>query len=147
MQNIEKLKILVVHGEGMDMRGKTQIDVFGPMTLPEYDEHIRRYAVELNVDVEIFHSNVESEVINKFREAEARGFHAAIFNPAGYMSGRPAMTAVIGGLRFPTIEVHISNPARRGKFSEIAGVARGVVTGFGIFGYYLTLRGLKELVR
>ena len=25
-------------------------------------------------------------------------------------------------------------------------MARGVVTGFGIFGYYLALRGLKELL-
>jgi 3-dehydroquinate dehydratase-2 len=139
-------KILIVHGEGMDMRGKTQIDVFGPMTLPEYDEHIRRYAADLGMEVEIFHSNVESEVINKFRDAEERGFNAAIFNPAGYMFGRPDLNAAIAGLRFPTIEVHISNPARRGKFSEFAAVARGVVTGFGIFGYYLALRGLKEIL-
>ena len=139
-------RILIMHGEGMDMRGKTQLDIFGTMTLPEYDEHIRRYAVELGVEVEIFHSNVEAEVINKFREADERGFDAAIFNPAGYMSGRPALTSAIAGLRLPTIEVHVSNPARRGKFSEIAGVARGVVTGFGIFGYYVALRGLKEIL-
>src|SRR5438034_3760735 len=139
-------KILCVHGEGMDMRGKTQIDVFGPMTLPEYDEHIKKYANELGMELEIFHSNVEAEVISKFREANDRGFDAAIFNPAGYMSGRPALTAAIAELRFPTIEVHISNPARRAKFSEIAGVARGVVTGFGVFGYYLALRGLKEIL-
>ena len=36
------LKVLVVHGEGMNMRGTAQVDIFGPMTLPEYDEHIRR---------------------------------------------------------------------------------------------------------
>ena len=34
-------KILVLHGAGMDMRGKSQIDVFGPMTLPEYEDRIR----------------------------------------------------------------------------------------------------------
>jgi 3-dehydroquinate dehydratase II len=137
-------RILIMHGEGMDMRGKTQIDVFGPMTLPQYDEHIRRYADELGLQVEIFHSNLESDVIGKFREADQRGFDAAIFNPAGYMSGRPELISVIAQLRMPTIEVHISNPARRGKFSEVAAVARGVVTGFGVFGYYVALRGLKE---
>src|SRR5262245_11914640 len=137
-------KILIVHGEGMDMRGKTQIDIFGPMTLPEYDDHIRRYAAELGMEIEIFHSNIESEVIAKFNDAGDRGFDAAIFNPAGYMSGRPLLNAAIAELRIPTIEVHISNPARRGKFSEIAAVARGVVTGFGVFGYYIALRGLKE---
>jgi 3-dehydroquinate dehydratase-2 len=139
-------KILIVHGEGMEMRGKTQIDVFGPMTLPEYDEHIRKYAADLDMDIEIFHSNIESEVIHKFRQADERGFDAAIFNPAGYMSGRPTLIAAIAELRYPTIEVHISNPARRSKFSEVAGATRGVVTGFGVFGYYLALRGLKEIL-
>ena len=42
-------KILVIHGAGMNMRGKVQLDVFGPMTLPEYDERIRGYAKELGV--------------------------------------------------------------------------------------------------
>jgi hypothetical protein len=31
-------KVLVIHRAGMNMRGKVQLDVFGPMTLPEYDE-------------------------------------------------------------------------------------------------------------
>ena len=31
-------KILVVHGAGMNMRGKVGIETFGPMTLPEYDQ-------------------------------------------------------------------------------------------------------------
>jgi 3-dehydroquinate dehydratase-2 len=62
-------KILIVHGAGMNMRGKVQTEIFGPMTLPEYDERIRGFAAELGLDVEIFRSNVEGEVINKFYEA------------------------------------------------------------------------------
>ena len=139
-------KILVVHGAGMNMRGKAQIDVFGPMTLPQYDENIRKYAAELGVEVEIFHSNVEGEVINKFYEAHDRGIDAAIINPAGYSTGHPALMAAISQVRFPTFELHISNPARRGRISEIGTVARGVVTGFGIFGYYVALRGIKEML-
>lgn len=137
-------KFLVIHGAGMNMRGKAQIDVFGPMTLPQYDEHIRQYAKELGVEVEIFHSNIEGEVINKLYEAHDRGVDACVINPAGYTTGHPALMAAIGQVKFPTIELHISNPARRGRISEVGGVVRGVVTGFGIYGYYLALRGLKE---
>lgn len=140
------LKILIVHGAGMNMRGKAQLDIFGPMTLTEYDEHIRKYAAELNIEVEIFHSNVEGEVINKFYQAHDRGVDAAIINPAGYTTGYPALMAAIAQVRFPTIELHISNPARRGRESEIARVCRGVVTGFGIYGYYLALAGLRDLL-
>ena len=137
-------KVLVIHGAGMNMRGKSQIDVFGPMTLPEYDQHIRRYASELAVEVEIYHSNIEGEVINKLYAAHDGGTDAAIINPAGYTTGHPALAAAIGQVRFPVFELHISNPARRGRVSEIAPACRGVLTGFGILGYYLALRGIKE---
>jgi 3-dehydroquinate dehydratase-2 len=139
-------KVLIVHGAGMNMRGKAQIDVFGPMLLPEYDEHIRKYAAELGVEVEIFHSNIEGEVINKFYDAHERGVDAAIINPAGYTTGHPALMAAIAQVNFPTIELHISNPARRGRESEIARVVRAVITGCGIFGYNLAMRGILDML-
>ncbi len=139
-------KVLIVHGMGMNMRGKVQTDVFGPMTLPEYDEHIQKYAAELGIEVELFHSNIEGEVINKFYETHDRRVDAALINPAGYSTGHPALAAAIAQVGFPTIEVHISNPARRGGVSEIARVCRSTVTGFGIFGYYMALRGVREML-
>ena len=78
------MKILVIHGCGMNMRGKVQVDVFGPMLLPEYDEHIRKFAQSLKVEVDIFHSNVEGEVIDKLYEGHESGVDGAIINPAGY---------------------------------------------------------------
>jgi len=139
-------KLLVIHGAGMNMRGKVQLDVFGPMKLPEYDEHIRKYAKELGFEVEIFHSNIEGEVINKFYEAEEKSFDACIINPAGYSSGYRALYAAMSQVKFPSIELHISNPARRGGQSEVAKVARGVITGFGIFGYWMAMRGLQDIL-
>jgi 3-dehydroquinate dehydratase II len=139
-------KVLIIHGAGMNMRGKIQIDVFGTMTLPEYNEQIHKYASELGIEVEIFHSNIEGEVVNKFYEAHDRGVDAALINPAGYTAGHPALVAAIAQVGFPTIEVHISNPARRGGVSEIARVCRSTVTGFGIFGYYMALRGVREML-
>jgi 3-dehydroquinate dehydratase-2 len=139
-------KILVIHGAGMNMRGKVQTDIFGPMTLPEYDERIRGYAKELGVEIEIFHSNLEGEVINRLYAANDQGFDAAIFNPAGFGRGYPALVAAISQVKFPTIELHMSNPVRRGPASETATVSHGMVTGFGIVGYYLGLRGLRDML-
>src|SRR5262245_33897642 len=116
------------------------------MTLPEYDERIRGYARELGVEVEIFHSNIEGEVINKLYEANDHGVDAAIVNPAGHSRGYPALVAAIGQVRFPVIEVHISNPLRRGPASDTAPVSQGMVTGFGVAGYALALRGIQELL-
>ena len=137
-------KILVIHGAGMNMRGKVQTEIFGTMTLAEYDTHIRGYANELGVDIEIFHSNIEGEVVNRIYAANDQGFDAAIFNPAGFSRGYPALTAAIGQVKFPTMEVHISNPLRRGPASDTVQVSLGIVAGFGVAGYYLALRGLRD---
>jgi 3-dehydroquinate dehydratase-2 len=140
-------KILVIHGAGMNMRGKVQTEIFGPMTLPQYDEHIRGYAAELGVEAEICHSNIEGEVINRLYAANDQGFDAAIFNPAGFSRGYPALVAAISQVKFPVIELHMSNPVRRGPVSETATVSQGMVTGFGILGYYLGLRGLRDTLK
>ena len=139
-------KILIVHGAGMNMRGKVQTEIFGPMTLPEYDERIRGYAAELGLDIEIFHSNLEGEVINKFYEADDKGYDAALFNPAAFGSGYPALVAAISQVKFLTIEVHISNPIRRGPASETARVSHGIVAGFGLPGYYVALLGVRDML-
>ena len=138
-------KLLVIHGAGMNMRGKSQLDVFGPMTLAQYDEHLRKYAAELGVELEIFHSNVEGEVIDKLYAAHDAGITGCVINPAGFTVGYGALNNAISQVGFPTIEVHVSNPALRGRISDVGRHARGVVTGFGIFGYYLAMRGLLEI--
>lgn len=138
------MKVLVIHGAGMNMRGKSQVEIFGPMTLPEYDTRIRAYAEGLGIEVEIFHSNIEGEVINRLFAAHDEGIAGAIINPAGYAVGYPTLVAAIGSVGYPTIEVHISNPARRGRVSEVAPSCLGSVTGLGIAGYAHALRGLQE---
>jgi 3-dehydroquinate dehydratase-2 len=140
-------KVLVIHGCGMNMRGKVQIDVFGPMLLSEYDSHIRKYAQELGIEVDIFHSNIEGEVINKLYAAHESGVNAAVINPAGFSTGHPALCAAINQVKFPTIELHVSNPAKRGNISDVGRVARGVITGFGVYGYYMALRGILDICK
>ena len=139
-------KILVVHGLGMSMRGKVLVERFRPSVLADYERKIAEFASELGIDVETFSSNIEGEVIDKIYEAHDGDVDAAVINPAGYMIGYPGLVAAIGQVRFPTIEVHVTNPASRGSVSDIATACRGVVTGFGQFGYYLAMRGALNLV-
>ena len=94
------------------------------------------------MEVEIFHSNIEGEVVNKLYEAHEGGeVAAALFNPAAYSSGHPGVVAAIAQVDFPVYEIHISNPASRGGRSDVAGVCKGVITGFGLYGYRLGMLG------
>ena len=139
-------KILVIHGAGMNMRGKVMVEVFGPLSLAEYDKKIQAYASEIGVEVETFQSNIVGEVVNRIYEAHDGDIDAMVINPSGYLTGHPTLAGAIRQVRFPAIEVHVSNPANRGTVSEIAPACRGVVTGFGIFTYYLALRAAASLL-
>ena len=80
-----------------------------------------------------------------YKRQHIDGYDAAIINPAGYSTGHPALCAAISQVEFPTLEVHISNPAARGNISEISPVCKGVITGFGLYGYFIGLKAIKEL--
>ncbi len=140
-------KFLVIHGAGMNMRGKAQIEVFGPMTLPEYDVQLRKYAEQLGVELDIFHSNSEGAVVDRIYAAHGTGLGGCIINPAGFSVGYGALNSAITQVDFPTVEVHISNPAVRGRISDVGRHTKAVITGFGIFGYSLAMQGLLELGR
>ena len=71
-------KVLVIQGAGMNMRGKVQLETFGPMTLEQINEQILSYAEGLGMDIELIHSNVEGEVVNALYDAHDRDFDAAL---------------------------------------------------------------------
>ena len=141
-------KVLVVHGAGMNMRGKAQVEVFGTMTLDGYNERIRAYADALGIAVSFFHSNIEGEVCDALYAAfEGDGedeISGCIINPADYMTNQGPLRAAVARMRFPVIEVHLSNPAARGLVSTLQAVCKASICGFGIDGYRLALDALKN---
>ena len=137
-------KILVIHGAGMNMRGKVDVETFGPMTLPEYDTKIQGYAKELGVEVKCFHSNVEGEVADAIYASHDDGTDAIIINPAGFNQGVPVLIGALRQVNVPSTEVHITNPTTRGGASVVLPVCKRSVYGFGIYGYYLAMKGAIE---
>ena len=138
-------KVLVIQGAGMNMRGKAQVEIFGSTTLDEINEQILAYAEGLGLEVELFHSNLEGEVVNALYDAHDRDFDAALINPAGYTTGSGLLAGAISQVTFPVIEVHVSNPTSRGTVSTVLPVCKGSVYGFGVYGYRLALEGVKQL--
>ena len=139
------VKVLVIQGAGMNMRGKAQIETFGPMTLEEINEQIEGYAEGLGMDIELMHSNLEGEVINALYDAHDRDFDGALINPAGYTTTTGPIKAAIAQVKYPVIEVHASNPTSRGTVSQVLPVCKGAVYGFGVYGYRMALEALKQI--
>jgi 3-dehydroquinate dehydratase II len=141
------MKILVIHGAGMNMRGKVQQEIFGKMQLPEYENNIREYAKALGIEVSFFHSNIEGEVVNALYEAFDSNIVGCVINPAGYTMVTGPLRAAVAQMKFPVVEVHLSNPTARGTVSVFQPVCKASVYGFGIESYRHALTGLKALLK
>lgn len=142
------MKILVIQGAGMNMRGKVEVETFGPLTLEQINDQIRGYARELGVSVDFFHSNIEGEVCEALYAAhEDPEVIAALINPAGYMRTTGPLPNAIRQVRLPVIEVHVSNPVARGVASNTLPSCKGSVTGFGSLSYKFALAAACELVK
>lgn len=138
-------KVLIIQGAGMNMRGKVQVDVFGTATLEHMNDQIKGYADALDIEIEIFHSNIEGEVVNALYDAHEREFSAAVINPAGYTTTTGSLRGAISQVGFPVIEVHVTNPTSRGTVSTVQPVCQASIYGFGLYGYALALEGIKNV--
>jgi 3-dehydroquinate dehydratase-2 len=88
----------------------------------------------------------ESTFLGWLHDADADGL---LLNPGAWTHTSVAVRDAAAQLSAPFVEVHLSNPLAREEFrhtSYTAGLAAGVVAGFGIDSYRLALRGLRSRI-
>ena len=141
------MRILIINGPNINMLGKREPNVYGVMTMEDIHKQMKVVADQNNVDIEFFQSNLEGEIIDKIQEClgDADGI---IINPAGYSHTSVAIRDAIAAVNLPTIEVHISNIARREEFRQkslISAVTAGQVIGFGPIGYHLAMIAMLQI--
>jgi 3-dehydroquinate dehydratase-2 len=144
----KKKKILVLNGPNLNLLGKRQPEIYGRLTLEQISKKIHALAKELGVEVEIWQSNSEGELVGWIQDAPKQ-FGAIVINPAAYTHSSVAIRDAITAVGIPTIEIHISNIYKREEFrkhSYIAAAAVGQITGFGVQSYLLGLRAAVEQI-
>ncbi len=143
------MKILVVHGPNLQLLGVREKEVYGDARLEEINAKLKTIAAEEGMDIEIFQSNHEGEIVDKIGRAMG-DCDAILINPAAYTHTSVAIRDAILSVKIPAIEVHLSNIYAREEFrhtSLIAPVAVGQVSGFGAQSYYLGLRAAAAFLR
>lgn len=142
-------KILVIHGPNLNLLGKREPDVYGKDTIEEINKKLHRIAKEKGVDIDIFQSNHEGEIVDKIGTAK-NVYRALLINPAAYTHTSVAIRDAILATGIPTVEVHLSNIYSREEFrhtSLIAAVAVGQISGFGVDSYIYGLEAAIRLVK
>lgn len=140
------MKILIINGVNMNMLGIREPEKYGSVTLKELEKELYAFSFELGVDIEAFQSNHEGEIVEKIHSAY-NNFDGIIINPGAYTHTSIAIRDAIAAVNIPTVEIHITNIHAREEFrqkSVIAPVCMAQISGFGLNGYKLGLRGLVD---
>jgi len=138
------MRIAVIHGPNLRLLGSREPHVYGRATLEEIDLSLHSLARELGVELEVFQSNHEGEILDFLEEVQSR-VKGILINPGGLTHTSVSLRDGLVGIGLPVVEVHLSNPTAREGFrhrSFIAPISLGTVAGFGKNSYLLALRGL-----
>lgn len=138
--------ILVLHGPNLNLLGTREPEVYGRDTLSDVNQTLTEMAAAREVQLRIFQSNHEGELIDAIHEA--RSWAAGILiNPGAFTHYSYALRDALAAVERPAVEVHLSNVHARESFrrqSVIAPVCLGQISGFGLRSYTLGLLALLD---
>lgn len=142
-------KIRVIHGPNLNFIGIREPHVYGSEFIEDINMRIMDVAAELDMDLEIFQSNSEGEIINYIQSCHYEGVEGIVINPGAFTHYSYAIRDAIASMSFPVVEVHLSNTGAREEFRRLsvtAPVCIGQIAGFGAFSYILGLHALEEII-
>ena len=131
------MKILVLNGPNLNMLGIREPGIYGKSTYKDLCDLINTHAIKSGVEVEIYHSNHEGDLVDKIQSAY-RKFDGIVINPAAYTHTSIALLDALKAVNLPSVEVHISDITRREDFRQISYVrvaCVNTISGKGFDGY------------
>ena len=140
------MKILVINGPNLNMLGIREPEHYGKKTYADLVAEIQNYCDKKNIDVKIFQSNHEGDLVDEIQKAygDADGI---VINPGAYTHTSIAILDAVKSVGIPTVEVHISKVEEREDFRQISYVRLACVktiTGHGTDGYLEAIDYLTE---
>jgi 3-dehydroquinate dehydratase II len=135
------MKILIVNGPNLNALGQREVNIYGSETLEKLEKHWIAYGKDLGIDIEVFQSNIEGEIIDYLYKMKDF-IDGIIMNPGALTHYSYALRDCISAIEKDVLEVHISNVDNREDFrkiSVITPVACGKISGLGKEGYILAI--------
>ena len=141
-------KIIILNGPNLNLLGEREQNQYGNFTLENVEKMCTEYSKKNKLDLTMFQSNIEGELVDKI-QVSRNNQNGLIINAGGYTHTSVAIHDALKIIKIPIIELHISNIYNREEFrhkSLISKLAKGIICGFGISGYLMALRAMKEFL-
>ena len=138
------MKILLINGANLNMLGSREPEKYGSTTLKDIESAVIQRGDELGVQVDVWQSNHEGDIVDKIQSAKGV-YDGILINAGGYTHTSVVIRDAIASVQIPTVEIHMTNIHAREEFrhtSLISGVCIAQVVGFKELSYTLALEGL-----
>ncbi|MCD2501328.1 type II 3-dehydroquinate dehydratase [Clostridium sp. NSJ-145] len=142
------MKVIVINGPNLNMVGVREKGIYGTRSFEDICDYIKDEANKRNIEVELYQSNIEGDIINQIHKCYYEDFDGIIINPGAYTHYSYAIHDAIKSVNINTVEVHLSNIHAREEFrhkSVTAPACIGQICGFGEIGYILAMDALKKV--
>ena len=142
------MNVLVINGPNLNMVGVREKGIYGTRDFKDICNYIKEEGEKRNIDIKLFQSNIEGEIINEIHNAYYEKYDGIIINPGAFTHYSYAILDAIKSVNINTVEVHLSNIHAREEFrhkSVIAPACIGQICGFKEFGYVMAMEALKEM--
>lgn len=140
------MKILVINGPNLNMLGIREPGIYGRATYDDLCDMIRAHADKTGVEVELYQSNHEGDLVDKIQEAYGK-IDGIVINPGAYTHTSVAILDALKAVAIPAAEVHISDVDSREEFRRVSYVRAACVatiSGHGFDGYLEAMDLLRD---
>jgi len=142
-------KIIILNGPNLNLLGEREKEKYGNVTLKDIENNCKKFATKNNIDLSLFQSNIEGELVEEIQKARKEQ-NGLIINAGGYTHTSVAIHDALKIIKIPIIELHITNIYNREEFrhkSMISKIATGILCGFGTDGYIMALEAMKTYLK
>ena len=145
---MKKNNILLINGPNLNLLGTRETEIYGDYTLAEIESHSKIKAKELELNLDCFQSNNESEIISKIQIANET-YKGILINAGAFTHTSIAIRDALISFKGAKVEVHMSNVYKREKFRHISllsDICDGSIVGFGRNSYLLGIRAIFNII-
>ena len=143
------MNILLINGPNLNLLGTREPEIYGNQTLDQIENELIQIAKQNGFKLECYQSNHEGKIVDRI-QASIGNINGILINAGALTHTSVSLRDALVGSNIPFIELHISNIFNREGFrkeSFLTDKAIGIISGFGLDSYFLSLKALINFLK
>lgn len=112
------MKILIINGPNLNLLGIREKNIYGNSSYKDLKQYLKTVAKQEKTKIKILQSNSEGKIVDYIHYALKKKYNGIVINPGAYTHYSYAILDAIKAVNIKTVEVHLSDIAKREEFRK-----------------------------